>query len=246
MLQGRTAVITGGSRGIGRAIAEEYARQGCNLAVLYHGNEQAAVQVVAAAQDCGVRALGYQCDVSDWKSVEATCGTILSDFDTVDILVNNAGIVHDNLLMRMREQDIDEVLAVNLKGAMAMTRHLTPALLKSPRGRVINISSVVGLMGNPGQSNYAAAKSGLIGFTKSIAREFASRSVTCNVIAPGFIDTDMTSALPDSAAEKLTSLVPLKRVGTPEDIAGVAAFLACDQASYITGQVIQVDGGMRM
>jgi 3-oxoacyl-[acyl-carrier protein] reductase len=246
MLTTRTAVITGGSRGIGRAIATEYARQGCDIALVYHGNEEAATEVVRQAQQCGVRAQAYQCDVSDWATTQTTCQRILADFSTVDILVNNAGIVHDNLFMRMSEADIDEVLGVNLKGAMAMTRHLTPSLLKSAHGRVINISSVVGLMGNPGQANYAAAKAGLIGFTKSIAREFASRSVTCNVIAPGFIATDMTAGLPESATEKLTSLVPLKRTGAPEDVAGAAVFLASDQASYITGQVIQVDGGMRM
>lgn len=246
MLKGRTAVITGGTRGIGRAIALEFAAQGADLALIYSGNADSAHATSTEAEALGVQVKAYHCDVSSWDQVQSTSEQILADFGRVDILVNNAGIVKDNLAIRMSEQDFDQVVAVNLKGAFTMIRHLSKSLLTSPYGRIINVSSVVGLMGNIGQANYSASKAGLIGMTKSLAREFASRGVTCNVIAPGFIDTDMTTALPATVLEKLKALIPLKTVGRPEDIAHSALFLASDMASYITGEVLQVDGGMRL
>ena len=249
-LDGRHAVITGGSRGIGRAVALRMAQQGARVTILYAGQAEAARSTCAEASGFGVAAQAYQCDVSDWSRVTSVCETIVADRGRVDILVNNAGIVKDNLLMRMSEADFDRVIAVDLKGAFNVTRHLLRSLLTSPYGRIITVSSVVAGIGNAGQTNYAAAKAGLVGFAKSLAREVAGRGVTSNVIAPGFIATDMTAKLaPEtagSAGAALMSRVPLKRLGTPDDIAGVAVFLASDMASYITGEVLAVDGGMWM
>ena len=246
MLKGRTAVITGGSRGIGRAIAIEYARNGASIAVVYAGNTEAAREVcdIAKSHGSGVKALAYQCDVADFAATKTVCGSIVTDFGGVDIIVNNAGITRDGLFLRMSEEDFDRVLGVNLKGAFNVTRHLSRALLKSPCGRVINISSVSGLTGNVGQANYSAAKAGLLGFTKTLARELAGRNVTCNAIAPGYIQTDMTASLPTAALEALCGMIPLKRAGRAEDVANAAVFLASDMAAYITGEVLRVDGGM--
>lgn len=244
MLNGRTAVVTGGSRGIGRAIALELARQGADLAILCAGNLQAAEAVCAEAQALGVTARSYRCDVGDFAVSKAVCDQIAADFGGADILVNNAGITRDNLMLRMSESDFDEVLSVNLKGAFNMTKHLCRALMKSPHGRIINITSVSGVMGNPGQANYSASKAGLIGLTKTMAKELSSRAVTCNAIAPGFIETDMTAALSQSMLDQAVAAVPLKRMGRPEEIAALAVFLASDAGAYITGEVIRVDGGL--
>jgi len=245
-LEGRHAVVTGGSRGIGRAIAVALAQQGAGVSIIYAGQAGAAADACAAAAAFGVDAKAYQCDVADWDQTKSVCESIVAEHGRVDILVNNAGIVKDGLMMRMTEADFDRVIAVNLKGAFNVTRHLLRSLLTSPYGRVITVSSVVADMGNVGQTNYAAAKAGLVGFTKSLAREVAGRGVTCNVIAPGFIETDMTAKLSEAVVANLGAMIPLKHMGTPADIAGAAVFLASDSAAYITGEVLAVDGGMWM
>ncbi|MCL2883138.1 MAG: 3-oxoacyl-[acyl-carrier-protein] reductase [Coriobacteriia bacterium] len=244
MLEGKTAVVTGASRGIGQAIALQMAANGADLAIIYAGGSEAAEEACVKAAGLGVSARAYKCDVSDFEQAKAASEGILSDFGSVDILVNNAGIIKDNLLLRMSEADFDAVLGVNLKGAFNMTKHLARSIMRSPAGRIINISSVSGLMGNPGQANYAAAKAGLVGLTKTVAKELAGKGVTCNAIAPGFIETAMTAALPASVIEYIDTSVPLKRIGSVADVANLAVFLASDQASYITGEVIKVDGGM--
>jgi len=246
MLEGRTAVITGASRGIGKAIALKTAQSGANVAIIYAGNENAAKMVCVQAESYGVKAEAYQCDVASYNEVKTTCDKIIIDFKSVDILVNNAGIVKDNLLLMMREADFDSVIAVNLKGAFNFARHLSRAIMKSPAGRIINISSVSGLMGVPGQANYSASKAGVIGLTKALAKEFAGKKVTCNAVAPGFVDTDMTAELSQAAREYADTAIPLKRIGTAEDIANAVVFLASDLASYITGEIIKVDGGLYM
>ncbi|MDR2931098.1 MAG: 3-oxoacyl-[acyl-carrier-protein] reductase [Propionibacteriaceae bacterium] len=250
-LSGRHAVVSGGSRGIGAAIALELARRGARVAILYAGQADAAAEVVALAatqnsvpREGQPRVKAYQCDVSNFDTVKTTSETILADFGQIDILVNNAGIVHDNLLLRMTEADFDRVLDVNLKGAFNLTKHFLRSVLRSAHGRIINITSVVGMMGNPGQANYAAAKAGLIGFTKTVAREVGARGVTCNAVAPGLIVTDMTDAMPDAARDAMNDRVPLRRVGQPADVAQAVGFLVSDAASYITGEVLRVDGGM--
>jgi len=244
MLNGRTAVITGASAGIGGAIALSLAQNGANIAIIYRGSENLASDVKRKAEVFGVRAETYQCDVSDFDHSKATCGKIIEDFGSVDILVNNAGIIKDDLLLRMSESDFDDVINVNLKGVFNFTKHLSRSLMKSGHGRIINISSVSGIMGNPGQANYSASKAGVIGLTKTTAKEFASKNVTCNAIAPGFIITDMTAGLPQSVKDYANNAIPLKRMGTPEEVAGLAVFLASDLSSYITGEVIKVDGGL--
>ena len=245
-MENKIAVITGGARGIGRAISMELARQGCHIALIYSGSQEAARQVCDEATKLGARAAAYQCNVADYQQVKAACQAILDDFGGVDILVNNAGITKDNLILRMSPSDFDEVMDVNLKGAFNMIQVLSKSIMRSRAGRIINISSVAGIMGNPGQSNYSAAKAGMIGLTKTIAKELASRKVTCNAIAPGFIQTDMTENLPQSVKDFANTAVPLKRMGTPEEVANLAVFLASDQAAFITGEVIKVDGGMCM
>jgi 3-oxoacyl-[acyl-carrier protein] reductase len=246
MLKGKTAVVTGASRGIGKAIALRLAEQGVNVAVIYSGRKEAADEVCEEAKSHGVKALSYQCDVSDYEKSKQGCDAILFDFGGVDILVNNAGITKDTLLLRMSEKDFDAVVNVNLKGAFHFMKHLSRAIIKSPAGRIINISSVSGLMGNPGQANYSSAKAGLVGLTKTVAKELASKNVTCNAIAPGFIETDMTAELPQQVKDHANSAIPLKRMGKAEEVADLAVFLASGQASYITGEVIKVDGGMCM
>jgi len=222
------------------------AEHGANVSIIYAGQADAAALVCGEAAGFGVEATAYQCDIADWDNAKAVCETIVAEQGRVDILVNNAGIVKDGLMMRMTEADFDSVIAVNLKGAFNVTRHLLRSLLTSPCGRVITVSSVVAEMGNIGQTNYAAAKAGLIGFTKSLAREVAGRGVTCNVIEPGFIETDMTAKLSEQVVANLGSMIPLKHMGTPADVAGAAVFLASDLAAYITGEVLAVDGGMWM
>ena len=246
MLSNRTALVTGASRGIGKAIALALAGAGCNVAVIYSGNDEAAVETCKAAGALGVKSAAYKCNVADYAKVKETCEQVLADFGGLDILVNNAGITRDNLILRMSEEDFDQVLAVNLKGAFNFIQVLSKTLMRSPAGRIINISSVSGMMGNAGQANYSAAKAGMMGLTKTIAKELAPRKVTCNAIAPGFIETEMTEHLPQSVKDYAQTVVPLKRMGTPEEVAALALFLASDQAAYITGEVIRVDGGMCM
>ncbi len=246
MLKGKVAVITGASRGIGKAIAEKFAEFGADIALIYSGRVDAAEETCAGLRAKGVKAIAYQCNVADFNGARDVCEKIASDFSRVDILVNNAGITKDSLLLRMSEDDFDSVIDVNLKGAFNFTRHLLKYIMKSPGGRIINISSVSGLMGNPGQANYSASKAGLIGLTKTTAKELAPRGVTCNAIAPGFIETDMTASLPGEVREKISAVIPMRRMGNTDEIAGLAAFLASPGAAYITGEVIRVDGGMAM
>lgn len=243
-LNGQVAVVTGGSRGIGRAIALKLAENGADIAVVYAGNEQAARETCALAAEYAVKCKAYRCDVSDFNATKALIEEILKDFGKIDILVNNAGITRDGLAATMKEEDFDAVLDTNLKGAFHMIRHCYHHFLHRRTGRIINISSVAGLTGNAGQANYASAKAGLIGLTKTIAKELAGRGVTCNAIAPGFIDTEMTQKLGEKAKDAIVSSIPMKCAGRPEDVAGLAVFLAGENASYITGEVIRVDGGL--
>ena len=241
-LSGRVALVTGSTRGIGREIAATLT--GCGARVAVVGRDSARASDAAAAIGGGAR--GYATDVADTAQIAALVESVERDFGSLDILVNNAGLTKDNILLRLKDEDWDSVLAANLRGAFASVRAAARGMMKRRWGRIINISSVVGLIGNKGQSNYAASKAGLIGFTKSVAKEFASRNILANVIAPGFIETDMTSAMTAEARTALSAQIPLERLGTPKDIAGVAAFLASEHAAYITGQVFVVDGGMVM
>lgn len=244
--QNRTAIVTGGSRGIGRAICLELARQGVNIVLCYAGNEQQAVQTAQECEACGVRAIAVKCNVADAGEVKNLVDTAIREFGRIDILVNNAGITRDKLLMTMSEADFDAVLDTNLKGAFLCTKAVTRTMMKQRYGRIVNLSSIVGLHGNAGQVNYAASKAGVIGMTKSMAKELASRGVTVNAVAPGFIDTDMTAALPENARAALLASIPAGTLGSAEDVAGAVAYLASDGAGYITGQVLGVDGGMGM
>ncbi|TQI67733.1 3-oxoacyl-[acyl-carrier-protein] reductase [Clostridium sp. KNHs216] len=246
MLKGKTAVVTGGSRGIGKAIALRLAQEGADVAILYAGNEAAAQETCSLIGQSGVTAKAYRCDVADDRQTKETVDAILADFGGIDILVNNAGVVRDGLILSMKEEDFDTVVNTNLKGAFHMIKHTYRHFMKKRSGRIINITSVSGVTGNAGQANYSSAKAGLIGLTKSTAKELAARNVTCNAIAPGFIDTDMTAALTDKVREAAVEAIPLKRMGTPGDIAALAAFLAGDEAGYLTGEVIKMDGGLCM
>lgn len=241
MLKGQIAVVTGGSRGIGAATAKKLASLGADIAVVYAGNQTAAEEVCADCAALGVEARAYCCNVADFAAAKNVVAQIKADFGTIDILVNNAGITKDGLIAMMKEDQFDDVISVNLKGAFNMIRHCTPIFIRKRSGRIINLSSVTGIMGNAGQTNYAASKAGLIGLTKSVARELAPRGVTCNAVAPGFIETDMTAALHDAP---LAATIPLGRMGKPEEVAETVAFLA--QSAYITGEVIKVDGGIAM
>ena len=245
-LENMTAVVTGGSRGIGRAIALAMAQEGANVAILYAGNREAAEKTEQEIAQLGGKVRAYQCDVSSFEQTETITKQILEEFGQVDILVNNAGIVRDGFLLSMKEEAFDAVIDTNLKGAFHMIRHLYSHMMRKRSGRIINISSIVGLTGNAAQANYAAAKAGVIGLTKSTAKELAGRGVTCNAIAPGYIQSDMTDAMPEKAKEAITSQIPMKRTGLPQDVANLAVFLAGPGASYITGEVIRVDGGLAM
>lgn len=245
-VSGKIALVTGGSRGIGRAIALELAKAGANVAINYAGNELAAKQVAEEVEALGSKAIIIQANVADAGAVQTMIKQVIDEFGQVDILVNNAGITRDNLLMRMKEEEWDDVINTNLKGVFNCLKAVTRQMMKQRSGRIINISSVVGTLGNPGQANYVAAKAGVIGLTKTAARELASRGITVNAIAPGFISTDMTSALNEEIIKQLTTQIPLARLGDPEDIAKVVRFLASEDAAYMTGQTLHVDGGMYM
>lgn len=240
----RAALVTGAGRGIGRAIAVELARHGYHILVDYAGNASAAEETVALCQAEGVDAFAVQADVSDEEAVKGLVKSALERFGRIDVLINNAGITRDNLMLRMSADDFDLVIEKNLRGAFLMTKYVGKEMLHQRSGRIVNISSVVGVHGNAGQANYAASKAGLIGLTKTTALEYASRGITANAIAPGFIDTDMTKVLPEKVKEAMLQQIPLRQFGSPEDVAKAAAFLASDDARYITGQVLGVDGGM--
>ena len=244
VLNNKSAIITGASRGIGRGIALEFAKQGCNVAFTYSKSVEQANKLITELESYDVKAMGYQSDASSFSDSELLIETVLNDFPGIDVLVNNAGITKDNLLMRLSEKDFDDVIKVNLKSVFNMTKAVQKTFLKQRKGSIIHMSSVVGVKGNAGQSNYSASKAGIIGFSKSIALELGSRNIRSNVIAPGFIETEMTKQLSKEIVEKWRNGIPLKRGGTPEDVANACVFLASDLSSYITGQVINVDGGM--
>lgn len=244
MLKTKTAVITGGSRGIGAAIALKMAEQGADVAIIYAGNTEKATEVRAKAAEFGVKAEIYRCDVADFAAVKETVSRIVADFGTIDILVNNAGITRDSLIFSMSEDNWDAVMNINLKGTFNMIKHISPLFLRKRGGKIINISSVAGLFGNAGQANYSASKAGLIGLTKTIARELAAKGICCNAVAPGIIDTEMTENLP--GRENLVASVPAKRAGTTANVADTVLFLASSMSDYVTGEVIRVDGGLAM
>ncbi|TSI11440.1 3-oxoacyl-[acyl-carrier-protein] reductase [Lysinibacillus sp. BW-2-10] len=245
-LDGKTAVVTGASRGIGRAIALQLAIEGANVVVNYSGSEKKALEVVEEIKSLGSNAIAVQANVSDSDSVQNLMSATLEQFGTIDILVNNAGITRDNLLMRMKEDEWDEVINTNLKGVFLCTKAVTRQMMKQRAGRIINISSIVGTIGNAGQANYVAAKAGVIGLTKTTARELASRNILVNAIAPGFITTEMTDALPEDIKNAMLTQIPLASLGQPEHIAKAVIFLASDDSSYMTGQTLHIDGGMFM
>ncbi|NOU93470.1 3-oxoacyl-[acyl-carrier-protein] reductase [Paenibacillus sp. LMG 31456] len=246
MLAGKAALVTGASRGIGRAIALSLAEAGADVAVNYAGSEAAAAEVVSLIEAMGRKAIKIKADVSSSQEVEDMFKVVLETFGKLDILVNNAGITRDNLIMRMKEDEFDQVIATNLKGVFNCVKAATRPMMKQRSGRIINISSVVGTLGNPGQINYVAAKAGVIGMTKAAAKELSSRGITVNAVAPGFIETDMTDKLSEDMRAQLLQQIPLARLGQPEDIAKAVRFLASEDASYMTGQTIHIDGGMYM
>ena len=243
---GKTAIVTGGSRGLGRAICLKLAKGGANVVFCYAGNETAAQETLAACEALGAKAAAVCCDVTDAEADLTLVKTTVNLFGRVDILVNNAGITRDGLLLTMKEADFDAVIAANLKGAFLCMKAVARQMVKQRYGRIVNLSSVVGLRGNAGQVNYAASKAGVIGMTKSLAKELAGRNITVNAVAPGFIDTDMTAALTETAKNAALGSIPMGRMGTPENVARAVAFLAGEDAGYITGQVLAVDGGMSM
>lgn len=242
----KVAIVTGGSRGIGKAIAKKLALFKANVVINYTSNEEEALKTKLEIESLGVKSMVVKCDVSKSKEVEDMINTTIKEFGQIDILVNNAGITRDGLLMRMKEDDFDRVIDINLKGVFNCTKAVTKHMMKKRYGKIINISSVVGLIGNPGQANYCAAKAGVIGLTKSTARELASRNISVNAIAPGFINTDMTSALNEGLKNSMLNNIPQNKFGEADDVANVVVFLASDMSNYITGQVINVDGGMVM
>ncbi len=246
MLKGKCAIITGASRGLGKAIALKLASLGVNIVLNYRSSEKEAIDVENEIKEMGVEVLSVKADISKLKEVENLVAVAKERFGNIDIMVNNAGITKDTLILRMKEEDFDSVIDVNLKGVFNCLKSITPIMVKQKHGKIISISSVVGISGNAGQVNYAASKAGIIGMTKSLAKEVGSRGITVNAVAPGFIETDMTDALGDKFKEEAKKNIPLKRLGSAEDVANVVAFLASESSDYVTGQVIQVDGGMLM
>lgn len=244
LLENKTVLITGASRGIGKGIATVFAEHGANVVFTYSSSVDAANALETELQALGVQAKGYQSNAADFEQAQVLIEKVLADFSTIDVLINNAGITKDNLLMRISEEDFDKVIEVNLKSVFNLTKAVQRTMLKQRQGSIINMSSVVGVKGNAGQSNYAASKAGIIGFSKSVALELGSRNIRCNVIAPGFIETEMTAQLSEDVVAGWRAGIPLKRGGTPNDVANACVFLASDLSSYITGQVINVDGGM--
>ncbi|WP_108804598.1 3-oxoacyl-[acyl-carrier-protein] reductase [Aquimarina sp. Aq107] len=244
LLQGKTAIITGATRGIGKGIAQVFAKQGANVAFTYSSSVEAATDLEKELNGLGIKAKAYQSNAASFEESESLVKDVLETFGSIDILVNNAGITKDNLLMRMSEDDFDKVIEVNLKSVFNMTKAVQRTMLKQRKGSIINMSSVVGVKGNAGQANYAASKAGIIGFSKSVALELGSRNIRSNVIAPGFIETEMTGKLDEKVVDEWRKAIPLKRGGAPEDIANACLFLASDLSGYVTGQVLNVDGGM--
>ncbi len=244
MLKGKTAVITGGTRGIGKAIAKKFAENGANIAIIATSDNDSARQTVKDLQNLGVTAMLYTCNIRNPEEVESVKEEIMADFSKVDILVNNAGVTRDNLLPGLRIMDIDDVIDINLKGTLFMTRAFIMDFVKNRGGNVINISSVIGLMGNKGQTNYAASKAGIVGLTKSVAKEYGRKNIRCNAIAPGYIETDMTGKLSDNQKREIASNIPITKLGKPEDVANAALFLASELSGYITGEILKVDGGL--
>ena len=245
-LENKTAVITGGSRGIGEAVALKLASMGANIAILYVGDEAEGKAAQEKVAELGVKAELYMCDVSNFEESKTVVEKVIEDFGGIDILVNNAGITRDTLVLKMEEKDFDAVINVNLKGAFNMIKHTYSHFMRKRSGKIVNVSSVVGLNGNAGQVNYSASKAGIVGMTKSVAKELAGRGVTVNAVAPGFIDTSMTGVLPEKVIKEMAAGIPMKRIGNPEDVANVIAFLCSDASAYVTGEVIRVDGGMAM
>ncbi|MDT7831870.1 3-oxoacyl-[acyl-carrier-protein] reductase [Flavobacteriaceae bacterium S356] len=244
LLENKTAIITGATRGIGRGIALEYAKQGANVAFTYSSSVDAAKSLESELAALGVKAKGYQSNAAEFDAAQDLAKSVLEEFGTIDVLINNAGITKDNLLMRISEEDFDKVIEVNLKSVFNLTKAIIRPMMKQRGGSIINMSSVVGLKGNAGQANYAASKAGIVGFSKSVALELGSRNIRSNVIAPGFIETEMTGKLDEAVVQSWRDAIPLKRGGSPEDIAHACVFLGSDMSSYITGQTLSVDGGM--
>ncbi len=244
LLENKTAIITGATRGIGRGIAIEFAKQGANVAFTYNSSVDAANALEEELINLGVKAKGYQSNAAEFDAAQELAKNVLEEFDTIDVLVNNAGITKDNLLMRISEDDFDKVIQVNLKSVFNLTKAVIRPMMKQRKGSIINMSSVVGLKGNAGQANYAASKAGILGFSKSVALELGSRNIRSNVVAPGFIETEMTAKLDEKVVEGWRNEIPLKRGGTAEDVANACVFLASDMSAYVTGQTLSVDGGM--
>lgn len=242
----KTAVVTGGSRGIGLAIATKLAQGGANIAILYVGNESEGIKAKEELLQYGTKVEQYFCDVSDFEASQMVVEQVIEEFGGIDFLINNAGITRDKLILNMDEKDFDAVIGVNLKGTFNMIKHTYKHFMKKRFGRIVSTSSIVGLNGNAGQANYSASKAGIIGLTKSVAKELAGRGVTANAVAPGYIGTDMTNVLSDKVKDAMKAQIPAKRIGTPEDVANVVAFLCSDEAAYVTGEVIRVDGGLAM